>query len=121
MTIFVMHIHRQHCQGCGTDETFSRLYQAEEVARPGQAKKLLPCHSIGPMDPVHREELPYTHTPVCAACVNDETARIGHDIYQRWAETIQRKYSPAPAQPRFASSATHGRDKAPPPSLEDLA
>ena len=117
MTIFVMHIRRQHCQACGRDESFSHLYQAEEVARPGQAKKLLPCYSIGPLDPVHKEQLPITMTPVCAWCVDDARATLGHDVLASWQETLQRKYAPTPATPTGVARTTHK----PPPSLEDLA
>jgi len=116
MTIFVMHIRRQHCTGCGNDEQFSTLYQAEEVPRPGQAKKYLPCYSIGPLDPVKKEFLPPAMTPICAACVDDSRATIGAQTWANWQETLSRKYAPPPAP----SGAARTTPKAP-PSLEDLA
>jgi hypothetical protein len=115
MPIFVMHIRRQHCR-CGASEQMSTLYQAEEVARPGQAQKLLPCHSIGPLDPVRIVELPTTSTPVCAQCVDAARATIGYDVYARWQETLKRKYAPAPV----GGSSNPTKPK-PEPTLDDLA
>lgn len=113
MTIFLMHIHRQHCTSCGRDESISRLYQAEQVnGRTGSAKKYLPCHSIGPLDPVNRMELGIVNIPLCSECVDDSRSVAGAEVYARWQETLQRKA--APASPPQAQSKAE-------PTLEDLA
>lgn len=115
MTIFVMHIQRQSCARCGRAESLSQLYQAEELPLPGKANKLLPCHSIGPLDPVHKVELPIRQTPCCVACCDDAILQAGNDIYARWQETLRRK-----AQQAVAARPT--TERTPPRSkLEDLA
>lgn len=115
MTIFVMHIRRQHC-ACGATEQMSTLYQAEEVARTGQAQKLLPCHSIGPLDPVRLVEVAPTTTPLCGKCVDAARATIGYDVYAKWQETLKRKYAPA----AVGGSSNTSKPKAE-PTLDDLA
>jgi hypothetical protein len=109
--IFVMHIRRQLCTCCGRGEAFSTLYQAEEMPRAGAAHKLLPCHSIGPLDPIHRVELPIINIPVCEGCVESSRAQAGSYNYSSWKETIARKYAPVAPAPKTKAE----------PSLDDLA
>ena len=109
--IFVMHIRRQLCASCGRGETLSTLYQAEEMPRPGAAHKLLPCHSVSPLDPIHRVELPIVNIPVCEGCVDSTRAQAGSYNYAAWKETLARKYAPPPVPAKTKIE----------PSLDDLA
>ena len=91
----------------------SHLYQCEEAAR---GQKLLPCHSVSPLDPIQKLELPFTTTPVCSACIDETRAGIGAEVYANWQDTLKRKY--APAQPAASTNQSHRKPK---PSLDDLA
>ena len=87
---FILHIQSQSCAACGRRETLSTLYQAEALPHPGRAQKLLPCHSIGPSDPIHRVELPLRTTPTCATCSIDREM-LDPEAWARWEETLARK------------------------------
>lgn len=117
MTIFVMHIHRQHCLTCGRDETLSRLYEAKEVhGRPGAAKDFKNCTTISPYDPVNVVPLPITDIPVCGFCVDDSRATLGAEVYASWQETLRRKSSAESALPRFAATSSSKSE-----TLDDIA
>jgi hypothetical protein len=112
MTIYVMHVHRRHCDSCGRDEISSMLYSAEDAQR---GARLIPCHSIGPTDPIRKLEIAPVHLPVCAECIDDTRATVGQEVHARWQETLKRKaveYGPAP-RPVHAKRAE--------PTLDDLA
>ena len=114
---FVMHIHRQHCAGCGREQTLSNLYQADAIDSHGKANKLLPAASIGPLDPVHKLELTIQSIPVCHKCVGIERAATGAAAYESWRQTLARKTAPSSTPVRVAGNDRKRKEV----KLEDLA
>ncbi len=123
--IYILHIQHQRCARCGASESLSTLYQAEELPRPGRSHKLLPCHSIGPLDAVHRVELPHRTTAICAACPAPESFAIGSQRYAEWQETLKRKSAEfqrsADAAIRAATRPNQPKTSPKKATLEDLA
>lgn len=114
--MFIMHIHKQQCNRCGNVATISRIYEANEVAAPGSASKMQNATSVGPLDPVHKQEITEKPVPCCYKCVDDTILLHGAEIYARWQETLKRK-----SQERAAPPTAHREPKPRGTRLEDLA
>jgi hypothetical protein len=102
---YVMHIHNQKCSSCGHLERFNHFYEVwihPSKTRLTGMKDLRPANSLKPKFSVTYIDLPPRPIPVCTECVK-LIEREDHMIITanpaQWAETLKRKYAPAPSTP----------------------
>ena len=110
---YVMHINTHHCRNCTSTEQFSTLYEVWVLPKNPATRRLTPR-----MSTLHlKSDLRVAYIkmrertiPICSDCVAgyartvDETPLPPADPGQ-WAETIKRKYAPAPSAPKLARPA----------------
>ena len=110
---YVMHINTHHCRACGCTEQFSTLYEVWVLPKQPTTRRLTPRMSVLPLKPDLRVayiNMRERTIPICSDCVAtyaktvDETPLPPADPGQ-WAETIKRKYAPAPSAPKLARPA----------------
>ena len=121
---YVMHINTHHCRNCTSTEQFSTLYEVWVLPKNPTTRRLTPRMSVLPLKPDLRVayiNMRERTIPICSDCVAgyartiDETPLPPADPGQ-WAETIKRKYAPAPSVLKVA---TRTNPKAI-PSIDDL-
>ena len=110
---YVMHINTHHCRNCSSTEQFSTLYEVWVLPKNPTTRRLTPRMSVLPLKPDLRVayiNMRERTIPICSDCVAtyaktvDETPLPPADPGQ-WAETIKRKYAPAPSAPKLARPA----------------
>ena len=110
---YVMHINTHHCRNCTSTEQFSTLYEVWVLPKNPTTRRLTPRMSVLPLKPDLRVayiNMRERTIPICSDCVAtyaktvDETPLPPADPGQ-WAETIKRKYAPAPSAPKLARPA----------------
>ena len=119
---YVMHVHTHHCRNCTSTEQFSSLYEVWVDPHKPTTRQLKPYTSCLPLRGLHINyiNLP-THTiPVCSDCISTYNQEIATPPLNptSWAETIKRKYAPAPTAPKPAPAKVTPLRAI--PNLEDL-
>src|SRR6516162_5286441 len=121
---YVMHINTHHCRNCTSTEQFSTLYEVCVLPKTPTTRQLKPRMSVMSLDPKLRVayiNMRERTIPICSDCVAtyrraaDQSPLPEADPGQ-WAETIKRKYAPAPSVLKVA---TRTNPKAI-PSIDDL-
>lgn len=105
---YVMHVNCNVCNGCGTEEIWSKLWEVwvhpTKVRTTGMRKL---CEPTGPNDQSKRLaiiKVPRKFVPICSECVvarrgKDDIAPISNEA---WADTLKRKYAPAASEVKVA-------------------
>jgi hypothetical protein len=114
MTSYIMHIQRQQCHFCHTEERLSLLYSCEETG--AKYAKLIPCNTVPDTAPLALLELPLRMIEICARCAPGRNTSRHPTTYTEWRDTLRRKQNEA----REAVLAAARTPKAP-IDLEDLA
>jgi hypothetical protein len=120
---YQLQIHTHSCTHCECDERFSLLFEVwvhPYKTRTTGFKDLR--RSYAPLQdlPLAVIEMPVRQVPICSDCI-DTFERVGLPPVQpiseaAWAETLKRKYAPAPVAP-VADKTASGRTI---PSLDQL-
>jgi hypothetical protein len=120
---YVMHVHTHHCRNCTSTEQFSSLYEVWVDPRRPTTRQLKPYTSCLPLRGLHINyiNLPAHTIPICSDCISTYHREAAATPLNptSWAETIKRKYAPAPATPTKPAPAKVTPLRAI-PNLEDL-
>jgi hypothetical protein len=128
---YLMYIHNTHCVRCHSGERYGQLYEVwihPTKTRLSGFRELRPAHGAL-RDGLHINyvEIPERLISICSDCVRDykvpaeSTAATNVISAQEWAETLRRKYSPAPAEPKAPRAAAASPNKdIPPPTPDQL-
>lgn len=104
---YVMHRGRQHCSNCDCLESYSTIFEVwiHPTKTPRTGLTSLRLHASPTLKnlPMSHLTLPVREIPVCDDCVEwyegivSFSKTIGHASREAWADTLRRKYAPAPA------------------------
>lgn len=118
MTQYLMHIHRNECDFCHTQERWSNTYSCDDVAGT-KYPKLTAVRSVPDLAPMAILELPIQHISICSRCAPGRDGVRNHATYADWRETLRKKHE-AERAATLAAARTAAPSKTS-HNLEDLA
>lgn len=114
---YLMHIHRNQCSFCHTEERWSQIYRCDDVegAKYPKLHSVTSVPDLAPMGIIH---LPINTISICARCAPGRDTVRDFKTYSEWRDTLLRKAEAA--RQATLQAAREAREASRPRDISDL-